>query len=330
MGELPCSIIKIITTILILTSCSSLGQSKEIFITTMTTEGLIEPIITERVQLTPGVMTDFPPSTTTTFSLLSTRIPYRPPTITPDSTLTWTPVPTLAAEEARRYVRELLENNGGCKLPCWWGMVPGKTDWNKAKQHLETFVKSIEPNGEGQIIRDGIPIHWADFLVRYETDNGIEDNFNVSVENGVIEEFLVGGLRLDRLLSSYGSPDEVYISTHSVTSDGGPPPFYFLVYYEQKGFWAQYDLNGEVVGNIIKGCPQSIDPARIWLGSPENKWKKEDLWDYVFGPPIASWASRYPILTLEEAVGMDLKTFTHIFQEPNNQMCIETPAKLWD
>jgi hypothetical protein len=33
-----------------------------------------------------------------------------------------------------------------------------------------------------------------------------------------------------------------------------------------KNFWVKYDLDGKVVGNIIKGCPQSIDPILVWLG----------------------------------------------------------------
>jgi hypothetical protein len=315
----------------ILASCSLIEQAESRPGIAFTPTTMFVPIKTEAAQTPLIEITESWVAQTAEVTIpLVTPTPFSTSTLTPTSILIWTPVFTLSPQKAHAFVRNLLENNGGCELPCWWGMVPGKTDWNTAKQHLETFVKSIEPNGEGQIIKDDLPIHWADFLVRYEIDDGIEDSFNVSVENGIIEEFLVGVFRLDRLLSSNGPPDEVYISAHRVTSEGGPPPFYFLVYYGQKGFWAQYDLNGEVAGNIIKGCPQSIDPARIWLGSPKNKWKKEDLWDYVFGPPIASWAPRYPILTLKEATGMDLDTFTNTFKDPNNPKCIETSAKLWD
>ncbi len=36
-------------------------------------------------------------------------------------------VTTLPTGEAQKMVQELLENNAGCRLPCWWGIVPGKT-----------------------------------------------------------------------------------------------------------------------------------------------------------------------------------------------------------
>ena len=37
----------------------------------------------------------------------------------------------LEPDEMQAYVREMLQTNGGCELPCWWGIIPGKTSWKE-------------------------------------------------------------------------------------------------------------------------------------------------------------------------------------------------------
>ena len=57
--------------------------------------------------------------------------------------------PTMAPEDAMEFVLELMENNGGCHLPCWWGqIVPGVTRWEDAKSFLETFASDIRLAGQ--------------------------------------------------------------------------------------------------------------------------------------------------------------------------------------
>jgi hypothetical protein len=262
----------------------------------------------------------------------ATSLPTTTPTENPTPTVTWTPLPTLPPEESRERVSDLFLNNAGCRLPCWWGMTPGQTDWNTARQFLETFVIEIKQRGDdGE--EQGSPTSRAGYTIYYESESGEKPNFYVYVENGTINEILTGGLgtqtsfRLNQLLASYGPPDEVFIKTYPDTSSGAPPPFGFILYYGQSHFWAQFDMDGEVVGGLVKACPQSVNP-RIWLGSPAREWTLEDLFHYVFGPPVPGGPD-YPPLTLLEATGMDLGTFTNTFKDPDNTACIETPAELW-
>src|SRR5688572_13990138 len=56
--------------------------------------------------------------------------------------------PTMTTDEAKRLVRDLLENNAGCKLPCWWGITPGKTTWSEARQILEKASRHIGVAGQ--------------------------------------------------------------------------------------------------------------------------------------------------------------------------------------
>jgi hypothetical protein len=35
----------------------------------------------------------------------------------------------MTADEEYALVSEMLQDNGGCRLPCWWGFTPGETSW---------------------------------------------------------------------------------------------------------------------------------------------------------------------------------------------------------
>lgn len=62
---------------------------------------------------------------------------YTPcPTRTPTPTRT-PPPPTLTSDERHAYVEEMLATNGGCELPCWWGVTPGQSDWQSV---IDYFV----------------------------------------------------------------------------------------------------------------------------------------------------------------------------------------------
>ena len=255
------------------------------------------------------------------------------PTFTLTSVSTLTPLPTLSQRDAHNLIQALLQNNGGCRLPCWWGITPGQTDWNTARQLLDTFVIDIKQSWEEKGEEQGSPTSRASYDIYYESEGGEKTSFYVFVENGIIKEILTGGLgtqisfRINQLLGSYGPPDEVYIKTYPVTSSGAPPPFGLTLYYGQSHFWAHFDMDGEIAGEIVRACPQSVNPL-IWLGSPAREWTLDDLSHFVYGPPVPN-APEYPPLTLLEATGMDLETFTNTFKDPDNISCLETPADLW-
>jgi hypothetical protein len=215
----------------------------------------------------------------------ATWTPPPTPTLTPTSAPTWTPDATLSPQKARALVKDLLANNGGCQFPCWWGMIPGRTDWNTAKHFLDTFVKKIEVFQDYQKIKVDFPVHIIVYIIRYETGDGVEDNFTVDVENGMIFAFMVSGFRVQQLLTNYGPPDEVYIHAEPYHSDGSPPTFTLAVYYGQKYFWTEYEFEGKIVGNTIQGCLQSVYPLRTRLGSPNKDWTVKDMMDWVFGVP---------------------------------------------
>ncbi len=162
----------------------------------------------------------------------STRVPSptKPtatprPTITPRATRTasWTPLPTLPPTQARQRVLELLQDNGGCRLPCWWGVAPGSA-WAEADQALRPFATSI---------LDGVASYYTDAAtgavhsVRYhgvtvrEPDGTPISSVLFKVVDGLVDEILPStygtdvGFSLARILTTYALPDEILIDSGS-------------------------------------------------------------------------------------------------------------------
>jgi hypothetical protein len=128
----------IVITAIVVIGCST-GSSTPV-------EKLEIPTLTiqsEAVTETIAIPTEIPTLTTTQSPIPTTALPISTITLTSEPTLTWTPLPTLSPGEADVLVMDLLENNAGCQLPCWWGIWPGETTWDEAKYYLETFASKI-------------------------------------------------------------------------------------------------------------------------------------------------------------------------------------------
>jgi hypothetical protein len=71
---------------------------------------------------------------TATIAATLTPIPAPTETLTPTSSPTPTIIPTLPVDAARARLLELLADNGGCRLPCLWGITPGKSSNHEARK----------------------------------------------------------------------------------------------------------------------------------------------------------------------------------------------------
>ncbi len=318
-----------IAILLILNSCASIRPSNGRNVAVPNLAPIFTPTLHAIRQVPTETNTAVP--STATLSPLPPVTLTPPPTYTPALSPTWTVAPTLSRQEARALVQDLLENNGGCRLPCWWGIVPGQTDWNTARHFLETFVTNIEQGGEGQMMKNGVPVYVTNYGISYEGD--IKGGFLIDIEGEIVAGFETGWDRtqkryhLQRLLTDYGPPDEIFVGAQRYSSTGDPPPFYILLNYKDENFLANYEMDRKLIGEKLAGCPQLINPV-LWLWSPDEKWTPDEIYGVVYGDTIPG-APKHPLLSLKEATGMDIVTFTAIFKDPASKDCIETPAELW-
>jgi hypothetical protein len=243
-------------------------------------------------------------------------------------------ISTPPGETVRQQVLWLLETNNGCQLPCWWGIVPGQTEWSIAEEFLhrfdrDTFEIPLNPD---------LTYYGVSVPLPFELSAGDNTELGILVQNGIVERIQTGvsigdtppgylnHYTLSSFLTTYGPPTEVWLSTYSSPPGGGPGstilPFVVVMFYPDQGIAALYDDLGEIVGDMVRGCPQAYPISTLELWTPNLGLTLEELVN-----SSASFNMEY--LSLEEATGMDEATFYETFKNPDNTTCLETPASLW-
>jgi hypothetical protein len=275
--------------------------------------------------------------TTLTATQLSTEpptpkpiTPTLPPTLSPTSTPiapTFTPLPTLAPAEAGALTLELLENNGGCQLPCWWGATPEETSWETIASFLNSFALKVTHLGDETSTN---PAYELRFTVPESINLSGRIRVLYSVRKGVIEDIGIElgnspHYGLSQVLTTYGQPSEVWLSTYSRSRDNNLP-FRVILVYLDGGFVIKYFDEAEEIGQMISGCPQQMERQFIdlWLWNPERIL----TFRQILGE-ASLFGRQQTYLPLEEAAEMEIQTFYETFKDSNNDTCLETPAILW-
>ncbi len=248
----------------------------------------------------------------------------QPPKLTSSPTLTPSvmPLPTLLPTEAAALALELLRNNAGCRLPCWWGFTPGQTDWQTAEDFLSTFASKIYSSGPADksfevYIHVPEQISPGPLIHTYKVQNGIIERIGVKTGNSF-------SYWLHTLLSTYGQPTEVWIRTFNESRDGYLP-FFVVLFYSDQGIMVRYeDPLGKIKGEEVEGCPQKYLHPWIFLWTPKHRVSFAEAISWTLG---VGEQSQY--LPLEEATGMDIEKFHQTFKESNNEQCLKTPIALW-
>lgn len=318
--------------LMLLASCSTGGARPSTNVATPISFGTEPPNILDIHTSTPTFTLSPPPSTPTP-TLEGTETVTAAPQPSPTSTPTWTPAPTLSSQAAQALVQQMLNDNGGCEFPCWWGMVPGETRWDTARHFLETFATAFKQGGEGYRVVDGQEVYGTNYSIIFPLSDSRTVGFIVDIRNEFISGFLVNPVVLETyylpaLLTEFGEPETVLIYTHRVTPTGSPPPFHLILYYPEKGIFATYELTGKVTGGKVIGCPKDERPF-IDLWSPQGGISLDDLLRSAgFGPDLSD-TSETP-KDIETAAGMDEAEFYRLFSDPATSTCIKTPADLWN
>jgi hypothetical protein len=282
-----------------------------------------------------------------------TAVPTATPTLeAPTDTPTPSPIPstrvprptrpvlasTMTSDEEYAFVSKMLEDNGGCRLPCWWGFTPGETSWEITKTFFASLGKKFESWSVDGIrnytVYFDIPDHHHSHGEFYSVGGG-----------GTIEMISIGAIppadeggylyedpqfvadwkvyMLSQILTNYGQPPQVLLGI-----DRNTPwtPFDLLLFYPEKGILVQYSGPAERGEDTFRVCPHR-SKITLYLWIPEQYAGLEDV------PGIGSYTYAVDDMSLlhswEEATGMSIEQFHQTFIQPDNQTCLETPAELW-
>lgn len=294
-----------------------------------------------------------PVTTTSATKLLqSTLTPTATSTLIPSST--HTAVPALPAEDARQRLLELLANNGGCQLPCLWGITPGISTNVDARNILMPLSSIAVPEVTYFGLLHGVPVGAITLLyvedeLRLNTGIGydvFDDGDTVrSIGFRVQEEKMVtdsdGNLygepifdfppfakrveyySLSHVLTEQGIPDSVMISFYlpsiDPTFDGG---FKIALLYPEQGIWINYAMPLYDHGVIESGCPAS---AHVEM----NLYPSGDPQAFYLLLEKTDWPRmKEGYKPLEEVTSMSLEEFYQTFRNPTDK-CLETPTNLW-
>lgn len=157
-----------------------------------------------------------------TLVLTATQVPGITPPPTPEYpkliTPRVTPFPTISHAEANEDVARMLQTNGNCTFPCFWGIYPDQTRYEEIysiTDHLgSSRFETLSENGHIRISSD----------FGLGDDIGVQVEFQADLQNDIVQNLKVLLLNLwktevtpedwsvynmDEILRTYGVPDKV-------------------------------------------------------------------------------------------------------------------------
>jgi len=272
-------------------------------------------------------------------SLTKTAVP-----VSTEAPFLMTEIPTLSLDDAQSKLIELLTNNGGCKLPCFWGINPDKSSFQETMEilvplsdisqftHFETGIGAIDP----EYVEDELIIHTS---VRFLSDPNTNIVSHIAftsralnkVDGGFIEVFvssayskLVDYYMLKNILTRYGNPTRVMLSTMArLPSNSVVGGFKILLLYPDQGILVNYTMQMQIVGENIMGCPSdSSAEFELYASGQSNSFF--DFLEPTGWPQIIENTYK----PIDEVTAMTKDDFYQLFSEQTEE-CVLTPASLW-
>lgn len=271
-------------------------------------------------------------STSTPLPFPSRTNTLPPPTPTSVQLPTPTPKPTLTKDEEGLFVQELMSTNGGCQLPCWWGINLGNTltsvgnmflnwgvgPWRVTNSSDETGYIDLgyyEPTISFDSISVFLQFYALDGIVRYIKVSGSRE-FEQFGEQEYVRDW--EKYSLSSLLQTHGKPSQGYLRPGNV-ADPGPTNYTLLLYYPHLGINVAYTLRANrLTDEIDEVCfaLENVILLQLALYDPEfaENWPAAQL---------LGLGSDYEAWEIENQIGMDLDTFYQTYQDFNNLGCIQ-------
>jgi hypothetical protein len=236
-----------------------------------------------------------------------------------------TSYPVLSQDEARAQIIDLLQANGGCRLPCWWGITPGETHW-------ETIHAMLSPMLETQTTADTL-LSYGDRLGISTPEEPKLPGFEFHLQDSIVQTITVFSVRgnylseldLHHIFQTYGKPDQIYLRGFPFTSRSLVQIF---LHYPRQGMAIEYRFDIEAADQKIRVC-NIAEPAEadfhLWEYDPPT------VQDFYTIATKALWhPAEYKILPLDEASSWTVDLFYEIFERPGmHTACVGTSTDLW-
>lgn len=272
------------------------------------------------------------PTVTQQSTVLSTstsnHIVVSPEAITTPTSVVATvlPTPTLTKQQKAENLTMLLESNGGCELPCWWGITPGESTFEAVKSSFEPLGFRIEDNWLGSQTFYGFDI---DFEEESEVIQSMQVSGSYAKEiqdaNAFIKDW--EPYSLYNVLNRYGLPTGVKVYYPFRPDPGSEAAFNLFVFYEALGIVINYVGDAtDVNGGKSRACPALAEVFTINLflyqpGKISNVLETiipPETVDFIAGPETV-----YDLISWEQATDTTLESFYETFRQPDSEACFD-------
>jgi len=217
-------------------------------------------------------------------------------------------------------ILELMSDNSGCRLPCWWGIQPGETTWHEANDFLEVFASKIDYKAN----EDDFSA-FADFYNPPKEITSSYMSLSFSGTGEIIQTIKVTGVEgvsnflLPQILTEYGQPGEVWINTFSSFTDASLP-FTLFLFYPELGIMVQYDSDANIDEESIHACLKQASVIRLWTPNQASTFSDIlKVFDVSFDGTI---------LSSDDAFEMSTDRFYQNYKD-NVDTCFDTSKMKW-
>lgn len=259
-----------------------------------------------------------------------------------NSTPAFTPI--LSTQDSQSEVLNLLETNGDCLFPCWWGLSPGETSADDAKYFVEKFGNI----SQGTILDDNggylnLSMQQDSLLItpRFEynltTDKDYLDRLKATV--AIVRQTEEGGFEyafddplftqllmpysVSKVLSTYGKPSEVLVFVNRKGRE-----FELLLTYPEIGFLINYHALLENGGETYTGCLSKAYVVLLAWDPEHNHSSIEEAASVFYGERFSNdWIAQF--LPVETATNLSVDKFIALFLNRNGSDCLNSPVSLW-
>lgn len=260
--------------------------------------------------------------------------PHVSPTASPSLAATyptdrWTlvePSPVLPLDQAIGQIRSLLEENGGCRIPCWWGITPGKTSEEAAidelSQSSRVYVRGSGPFGSSHTIESVSIVETRGERTQIVTDYFASGDLIDAIRINALD--LSPVLTLKSMLEELGEPERILVATFSQPAEQGSWPFGLVLFYPSSGVLAEYYISGRAEDDHILACPATASAPFVGVWETGLEFSFEDAHGF-FGAKGIDWSFK----DLELATNMDIESFYSVFRAEGAADCFVTPKSIW-
>lgn len=286
-------------------------------------------IPTRKSNITLEASTSPEPTTPSVKLIASTKTPANETvTISPSVT----PLPTLSIAESRRYVLELLQNNGGCKLPCFWGITPGKTSLD----HSLSLLKNLGWEGgwfyDGNVFATGEDLDGQslDIYLLNQDDRVDKIMFGLAGDDYASH---AGYYSTPQLFESMGRPSQIWITLFTAPFNQSPYEISYdlWVFYQNEAILAKYGGISVRSGSNYRICPNLLSYGVST--EPESRGALILTIGHISEPPedlMKPFGLFDGMLTVEEALGLSVEDFyNRVLEKPEVANCFMTPREIW-